>query len=375
MKTYHNFLIFLSITSIVLSSCKSSNAKNEEPNNDSTITSVNTKSKRTLPDTVTIIGIGDIQLGSIVPSRSYLPKDEDCSPFLGEVKSTISSANVAMANIEGVLTDDRDGQKKCNNPKTCYTFGMPTKFAKCFQDAGFDFVSTANNHSGDFNEPGRKSTIKALNDINLKFAGFTTHTKAFLTIEGVKYGFCAFAPNEGACDFRDYEFAKKLIKEVSDSCDITIVSFHGGAEGSDRQHITKKTEIFLGENRGNVHEFARLAIDAGADMVFGHGPHVTRAIDLYNNRFIIYSLGNFFTYSQINISGVSGLAPIVKVYTNAKGEFLKAQIIPTFQTKGKPVQIDPNKKVIKVIQDLTKTDLPECNLNIADDGWVTLKNK
>ena len=96
-------------------------------------------------------------------------------------------------------------------------------------------------------------------------------------------------------------FDKKTIAYLDSLVDIVIVSFHGGAEGSEYTNITKKTEIFLGENRGNPYEFSRVAIDAGADVIFGHGPHVTRSMDIYKNRFIAYSLGNFATYARMSL--------------------------------------------------------------------------
>jgi len=85
------------------------------------------------------------------------------------------------------------------------------------------------------------------------------------------------------------------------------VSFHGGAEGSKAMRVMDAEEEFLGENRGNVVRFARAVVDAGADLVLGHGPHVPRAIEVYRGKLIAYSLGNFAVYSMFNIKGPSGL--------------------------------------------------------------------
>jgi hypothetical protein len=149
-----------------------------------------------------------------------------------------------------------------------------------------------------------------------------------------------------------------------------IVSFHGGAEGPQYQHVPRQSELFHGENRGNVYEFSHTLIDAGADIIFGHGPHVTRAIEVYKNKFIAYSLGNFCTYSGINVSGINGLAPIIKVYTNAKGDFYKAHITSTQQSYRSSVKIDTQKQVLKRIQELTTQDFPESKITIDENGWV-----
>jgi hypothetical protein len=112
-------------------------------------------------------------------------------------------------------------------------------------------------------------------------------------------------------------------------------------------------------------------IDAGADIVFGHGPHVTRAIEVYQDRFISYSLGNFCTYRGISVSGVNGLSPIIKVYTDPAGRFYKGLIIPTYQSYGTGVRVDPQNQVIKIIQELTKKDFPESKIQIAENGLIT----
>jgi hypothetical protein len=72
-------------------------------------------------------------------------------------------------------------------------------------------------------------------------------------------------------------------------------------------------------------------IDNGADVVFGHGPHVTRAIEVYKDRFISYSLGNFCTYGRFNLAGPNGIAPIVKLNVDITGKFVSGRIIPVYQ--------------------------------------------
>ena len=112
-------------------------------------------------------------------------------------------------------------------------------------------------------------------------------------------------------------------------------------------------------------------IDVGADIIFGHGPHVTRAVEVYKKRFIAYSLGNFCTYARFNLSGDSGLAPIINVHTTATGEFIKALVTPIIQLRPGGPKIDPKKRVIKKLQELTKKDFPEVPISIDDNGVIT----
>jgi hypothetical protein len=172
----------------------------------------------------------------------------------------------------------------------------------------------------------------------------------------------------------DLDGAKKLVTQLDSLADIVIVSFHGGAEGPQYQHVPRTSEIFYGENRGDVYQFAHELIDTGADIVFGHGPHHTRGVEVYKNRFIAYSLGNFCTYGM-NITGVNGLAPIIKVYTNPHGEFLQGYITSTDQRSGLKVKMDTEKRVLQRIRQLTKEDFPETNLIISDDGWIRKSTK
>jgi len=190
----------------------------------------------------------------------------------------------------------------------------------------------------------------------------------------VIYGFCAFSPNKGTTRINDYKTVRRIISFLNDTADIIIVSFHGGAEGADYTHIPREHEIFYGEDRGDIYEFARIAIDEGADIIFGHGPHVPRAIDLYKERFIAYSLGNFCTYARMKISGVNGLAPAIKVHTDKTGKFVKAEIIPFKQNEIKGTYYDSYNSSTRLIQKLTLEDIPESLLEIQDNGIVLKKN-
>jgi len=324
-------------------------------------------------DTIQIVAVGDIMMGTMYPDGTYLPKNNDCSGSFVHVKPYFAHADILFGNLEGALISTISGAKKCSNPKICYTFGMPASFVSCLSDAGFDLLSIANNHSGDFGEEGRKTTKETLQKAGIYYAGQPDCPTAIIEKMGVKYGFCAFAPNRGTIDVNDIPAAESIVRSLDSVCDIVIVSFHAGAEGSNYQHVTKSVETFIGENRGNVYEFAHRMIEAGGDILLGHGPHVTRAIEVYQNRFITYSMGNFSTFSRVNVQGVSGLSPIIRIFTNKEGRFMKAQITPTFQpADNRTPRLDPDKRVIKIIQNLTKIDFPEVPILISDDGEVTI---
>jgi hypothetical protein len=319
-------------------------------------------------DTLTIIGVGDIMMGTNYPENK-LPA-ENGAGLMRSVNSILKNADVTFGNLEGTLLDSGGTPKTCRDPKVCYAFRTPVAYVQNLVDAGFDMMSLANNHAGDMGDAGRKSSMKTLEDAGILHAGQLQQKTCIFTKDGIRYGLIAFAPNSNCVPLNDTEGAKKLVAELSKQCDVVIVSFHGGAEGAQYQNVTRKTELYHGENRGNVYQFSHAIIDAGADIIFGHGPHVTRAIEVYKKRIIAYSLGNFCTYRGISVSGVNGLAPILKVKTNKNGEFLQGEIISTYQTYGDGVKVDPEKKVLKIIQDLTKKDFPETPISIGANGFI-----
>lgn len=326
-------------------------------------------------DTLSVVAVGDVMLGTAYPSPAYLPPNNDCAPLLAHVKPHIQAADIAFANLEGALTDSLSDAKTCSNPKWCYAFAMPTSYAACVADAGFDLLSIANNHTGDFGAQGQASTMKALLQHGLAFAGMLACPTAIVERKGLTVGFCAFAPNAGMCSLNNLSAAARIVSALDSACDVVIVSFHGGAEGAKMGRVTRQTEMFVGENRGNVYSFAHRMVDAGADILLGHGPHVPRAVELYRGRFIAYSLGNFCTYSRMNVQGVNGLAPIIRLSVDGKGRFLEGEIISAKQEEGKPVAPDSAHRAASEIRRLTALDFPETPLAIGKTGKMRVTEK
>ncbi len=321
-----------------------------------------------------IIGVGDIMMGTNYPTSASLPPDDGKHMF-DDVKDLLQSADVTFGNLEGTLLNSGGIPKKCRDSlANCVSFRMPERYASYLKDVGFTVVGTANNHSGDMGEIGRKSTVETLEKYGINYAGYTITPTTIIIKDGVKFGFTAFAPNVGTNDLNDIYGAAKIVSDLKKKCDILIVSFHGGAEGTGSQHVTGKREFFLGEDRGNVLEFAHAMVDAGADVIFGQGPHVARAMELYKDRIIAYSLGNFCTYGKFGLSGVLGVAPILKVYIDKDGKFLQGRIFPVKQVKRGVPMYDEEGKIISIMRQLTNQDFPESGLTINDDGKIEKSN-
>jgi poly-gamma-glutamate capsule biosynthesis protein CapA/YwtB (metallophosphatase superfamily) len=247
---------------------------------------------------------------------------------------------------------------------------MPERYSSVLRKAGFDFLCLANNHFSDFGWPAVSRTTTILDSLGIKYAGPVEHKYAIVEKDSVRFGFCAFSTTAGAIDMNDTAWCGSVVRELSSKCDIVIVSFHGGAEGEEFQHVTRRNEIFYGEDRGNVYTFTHHMIDCGADVVFGHGPHVSRAIEIYKERLICYSLGNFCTYGRFNILGPNGFSPIVKVKVDKRGKFVSGKIIPVIQDQDGSVRFDPQRKAVRRIKELITSDFPEARFSVFDDGRI-----
>ena len=312
--------------------------------------------------------------GTAFPSRRLLPPYDNPLELLGDLADTLAGSDITFGNLEGSFLNEGEPAKKCRDTTICYLFRMPERYSGALSVAGFDIMSIANNHFGDFGIPARRRTMRLLDSLGIEYAGLIEKPYSIFTRGSLVYGFCAFAPNAGTVSIINIPEAESIVRFLADTCDIVIVSFHGGAEGAEYQHVTRKEELSFGESRGNVYNFSHRMIDAGADVVFGHGPHVTRAIEVYRERFIGYSLGNFCTYGKFNLSGPNGIAPLLKLNVDTHGKFLSGRIIPVFQLYYGGVKVDPEKRVIKKIRELTEQDFPESVIDISENGEISYKN-
>ena len=226
-------------------------------------------------------------------------------------------------------------------------------------------------HANDFGKPGRLSTQRTLDSLDITYAGSVELPHIITRIGHLKVGFVAFAPNVGTLTFYDEDRAKQIVAKLDSLSDIVIVSIHGGAEGSKNMHLTKEREFYYGEDRGNIYEFSHAMIDTGADVILGHGPHVVRAIEVYHNKLIAYSLGNFLTYGRFNLRGVSGEAPLLEINIDKEGNFLNGQIHSFYQSYSLGPELDSKKRAMQSIKKLTEEDFPENPIIIDDKGIIT----
>src|SRR2546423_2273581 len=281
-----------------------------------------------------ITAVGDVMLGTTFPEAtgSSLPRN-DGADILQEVTPILKLGDVVFGNLEGPLVDGGESAKcRGKRPGTCYAFRVPTRYGKYLKEAGFTVMGLANNHAMDFGAEGRTSSRAVLDSMGIAHSGEIGDI-ARLTAKHRQLALIAFATYPGAYNLLDMDEALQAIRQAKSEADIVIVSYHGGAEGATHQHVAPGDETFLGEDRGDLRRFTHAAIDAGADMVIGHGPHVVRGMEVYRDHLIAYSLGNFATYGPFNLNGENGISLVLEAHLGFDGTFLGGRLHPVRQEK------------------------------------------
>jgi len=322
-----------------------------------------------LTQALRIRAVGDVMMGTDFPA-GYLPP-QDGATILAGVAAELAPADITFANLEGPLCDGGT-TSKCSAGGNCYAFRTPTRYGAYLSEVGIDVVSLANNHALDFGEACRRETEDTLDELGIVHSG-APGTVATLEHGDLTIGVIAFHTAWHSNDVRDIPAAVELVSEVDETHDLVIVSFHGGAEGESALHVPDGPETYYGENRGDLRRFSHAVIDAGADAVFGHGPHVPRAIEIYEERLIAYSLGNFATYGRFSLRGNKGVSLILDTAFDRSGRFAGAQIIPVKLVDGGRPIIDESGEAISLIRELSAADFPETGAVIDEAGNVSIE--
>ncbi len=270
-----------------------------------------------IADDIIINAVGDIMLAG--PWTPQLKKKGYDFPFK-EVAAELAFGDITLGNLETPIAETGDeftGKK--------FRFRAEPSVAGALKNARINVVTLANNHTMDFGAPALLETIRHLDREGIAHCGAgensaAARAMALMTAQGKKLAFLGYSltqPEEffaGAARPGTAPGLENLfrsdIKKARTEADYVIVSFHWGTEGkSDVQAYQQKA--------------AHAAIDAGANVIIGHHPHVLRGIERYQNGIIFYSLGNFTFASKSKTADTSAI-----VRLRFSGERREAEIIP-----------------------------------------------
>jgi poly-gamma-glutamate capsule biosynthesis protein CapA/YwtB (metallophosphatase superfamily) len=309
---------------------------------------------------VTIAATGDIVMGS----TPRLPPAGGARFF--DAVTPALRGGVVLGNLEGTLSSG--GASKCGAASTnCYAFQMPPPYARWLKRAHFTVLNLANNHSYDFGATGLEQTVAALDAQGLRHIGRPGEI-AYQRVGAIRVALVGFAPYPWAQDLNDRSAARALVREADRNADVVVVTMHAGAEGRDRSSTPRSTEYFLGENRGNVRAFAHAVVDAGADLVAGHGPHVLRGMEWYRGRLIAYSLGNFAGYKVFALSGPLAVSGVLRATLRGDGRFVRGQLVATRLTAdGTPV-LDPRGQAHALVRMHSRADFGAHAVSVSQTG-------
>lgn len=268
------FIIFMSNGIIIIGNIKYNNS-----NNNISITTTrkikHEEIKKTKEVNITITAVGDCTIGyddNFGYSRSFNEVYDQNGPeyFFSDVLDIFAKDDITVANLEGTFTKANIKKEKAFN------FKGPLKYVEILKKGSIEIVNLANNHTYDYNEVGFNDTIKTLQNANINYFGYDMYY--ILKKENISIGFA------GIFCIEDRQCTKKIDTAISDlkskNINTIILSFHWGIEKSYKQ---SSIQTYL----------AHYAIDNGAELILGHHPHVLQGIELYKDKYIVYSLANF----------------------------------------------------------------------------------
>ncbi|MFU8852727.1 CapA family protein [Micromonospora sp. SL1-18] len=317
-------------------------------------------------ETVSLAATGDVIMGN-APSR--LPANGG-KGFFDDVKAALK-ADLMMGNLEEPLTEDTGTGKCAPGATKCFQFRAPPGYAAHLRDAGFHLLNQANNHGYDYGPRGYENTKAALEAHGLKHTGAPGEITV-VEVRGVKIAVLGFSAYAWSNDLNDIEAAKRVVAQATEQADLVVVQVHMGAEGADQTRVKPGTEMYAGENRGDPIRFSHAVIDAGADLVIGHSPHVLRGMEFYKGRLIAYSLGNFAGGGKsLSSTGRLGWGGVLKVSLTADGSFVDGGFTSTAMNGvGRP-GIDGQHRGLGLVREVSKADFPKTGARLDANGRIT----
>ncbi len=275
--------------------------------------------------TTTLYAVGDIMLGRGVEYMVDKYGEGDFKfPFL-KIANELQQADILFGNLEGPISENGE------RVGSIYSFQFKPEVANVLTWTGFDVLSLANNHMLDYQAVALQDTMQFLKEQGIMYVGAGTSSEEAFNIKikqvnGVKIGFLAYQ-NLGPVAWQagtnkigmawinkgSFLNIQKYIQEIREQVDILVVSLHAGAEYQEEPNSFQTG-------------FAKVVIDAGADLVLGHHPHVAQPVERYKHGWIAYSLGNFIFDQGFSEETMQGL--LLKVFINNQTKAIK-KVIPT----------------------------------------------
>jgi hypothetical protein len=331
-----------------------------------------------IPSGALVCAGGDVMLGSnldtawarqakrVAPFDGFLP---DPDSLLAPLRPMVADADVVLVNVEGAIGEGQAPHKCRPGATRCYAFRQEATVAgalRRFLPGGEVVGNVANNHAGDAGPLGLEQTVTRLEGAGISVTGADTLPTLVPLPSGDTLAVLGFSTFSVGLDARDLAAVQRRVSSAAARFHRVIVSVHLGAEGIDAQRTRDREERFVGEDRGNPVAFARAAVEAGASVVFGHGPHVLRAIEWQGNALVVYSLGNLLTFGPFSLVEPLDRGGFVCALLDDRGRVFSAELRPTMQTPPGRAVPDPAGRAWTVVDSLSALDFPATGVRVVD---------
>lgn len=329
--------------------------------------------------TVRVCAGGDVTLGTnldtawVRVARSARGGMPAPASLLAPLRPLLDDADVVLLNVEGAIGDGPVSRSKCRPGSTqCYAFRQPPATASAIGGVamrGRVVGNVANNHARDAGWDGLVETRRLLEEANVAVTGLDTIATPVATFGGDTVAFLGYSTSGGP-DPRDLGAVRRHVARAAGRWPRVVVTMHMGAEGIRAQRTPNETEMFLGINRGNMVAFARAAAEAGASLVVGHGPHVMRGAEWWDDTLIAYSLGNLVTYGPFSNGEPINRGGLLCADLDGAGKVVEATFRSTRQRAPGFVEPDEDGRAAAIADSLSALDFPETRARFRPEARI-----
>jgi len=323
---------------------------------------------------------GDVTLGTNIDTswaRHFARKYKVFAPalpapasLLAPIKPMLGGADIVLLNVEGAIGRGRAPSKCGPRSTACFALRQPVSAARALRRvAGRATVvgNVANNHSRDAGPEGFDTTQARLTRAGVHVTGADTLATEVVTAGGDTVAFLGFSTS-GEPDVRDLDAVRRHVARAAERYRRVVVTAHVGAEGVGAQRTRDSVERYLGADRGNPVAFAHAAVEAGASLVVGHGPHVLRAAEWRDDALVLYSLGNLVTYGPFAFTEPITRGAVACATLDPDGRVTEAELRATKQRRPGRVSADRSRRAFALVDSLSRLDFPETGARVAGDG-------
>ncbi len=293
--------------------------------------------------------------------------------LLDPLRPLVADADVVLLNIEGAIGEGPASSKCQRLTRNCYAFRQPPTVASALAGLGDSAAvvgNVANNHAMDAGRLGFDATLRNLGLAGVYATGADTLGAVVVTPHGDSVVVLGFSTAQAGPDPRNLAAVRRHVARAASAHARVVVTMHMGAEGTAAQRTPNESERYLGEDRGNAVAFARAAVEAGAAVVFGHGPHVMRAAEWYDGALIFYSLGNLLTYGPFSLREPLNRGGVACASLDVAGSVTRAVFRSTRQEPPGMLRWDPTGRAAWLVDSLSQLDFPATAARLSGEAAV-----